>query len=117
MSTTSTPAALRQVRLPGQAAAPEGPVDMTMMYVMHHAFRRDLAAFAAAAPVTPVEDRDTWRALEERWQLFTAPLHHHHHGEDTWLWPWLMERVGAEEQATLTAMEAEHAEIDPGLQA
>jgi hypothetical protein len=32
---------------PDQAAAPEGPVDMIMMYVLHHAFRCDLAAFAA----------------------------------------------------------------------
>lgn len=31
----------RQLRLPGQAAALEGPVDLRMMYVMHHAFRRD----------------------------------------------------------------------------
>ena len=30
---------------------------MYMMYVMHHAFRRDLAAFAAAVPRTPVDDR------------------------------------------------------------
>ena len=38
----------RQLRLPGQAAAPEGPVDMQTMYLMHHAFRRDLDSFAAA---------------------------------------------------------------------
>ena len=31
-----------QLRLPGQAAAPEGPVDMYMMYLMHFGFRRDL---------------------------------------------------------------------------
>ena len=40
-ATTDWPA---QLRLPGQTAAPEGPVDMYMMYVMHHAFRRDLAS-------------------------------------------------------------------------
>jgi iron-sulfur cluster repair protein YtfE (RIC family) len=108
---------LRPLRLPGQAAAPEGPVDMTIMYVMHHAFRRDLAAFAAAVPVTPVEDQECWRALAERWELFSTPLHHHHEGEDTWLWPWLMERVDEAERVTLAAMEAEHAEIDPGLEA
>jgi len=118
MSTTRTARTpLQPLRLPGQAAAPEGPVDMTMMYVMHHAFRRDLAAFSAAVPVTPVEDLDAWNAMEERWQLFAGPLHHHHRGEDTWLWPWLMQHVGPEDQATLHAMEAEHAEIDPGLQA
>ena len=42
-----------QLRFPGQAAAHPGPADMTLMYVMHHAFRRDLAAFAAAATATP----------------------------------------------------------------
>lgn len=107
----------RPLLLPGQAASPEGPVDLTMMYVMHHAFRRDLADFAAAVPVTPVEAADAWRALADRWELFSVPLHHHHHGEDTWLWPALLERVDGEERATLEAMEAEHAEIDPALAA
>jgi hemerythrin-like domain-containing protein len=107
----------RQLRLPGQAAAPEGPVDMTIMYLMHHAFRRDLRAFSEAVPRTPVEDRDTWRALADRWDHFSAVLHHHHTGEDTWLWPFLMDRATEDERVTLAAMEAEHAEIDPGLAA
>ncbi len=106
-----------QVLLPGQAAAPEGPVDMVMMYVMHHAFRRDLAAFAAAAPATPVEDRDAWRALAGRWELFATALHHHHTGEDMGLWPLLMSRADAAGRELLEAMEAEHGEIDPLLEA
>jgi hypothetical protein len=110
--TTSRP----PLRLPGQAAAHPGPVDMTMMYLMHHAFRRDLKAFAEVVPATPVEDREAWRALAKRWELFAVPLHHHHTGEDTWLWPALMDKVGPEERRTLEAMEAEHSEIDPGLQ-
>ena len=107
----------RQLRLPGQAAAPEGPVDMYMMYLMHHAFRRDLAAFAAVVPHTPVEDTATWQALADRWALFAETLHHHHAGEDAWLWPALLERADVEELATLLAMEAEHEEIDPLLEA
>jgi hypothetical protein len=106
-----------QLVLPGQTAAPEGPVDMAMMYVMHHAFRRDLAAFAAAATSTPVRERATWRALAERWELFATALHHHHRGEDAGLWPALLERADEEGRATLEAMEAEHAEIDPVLTA
>ncbi len=106
-----------QLRLPGQAAAPEGPVDMTIMYVVHHAFRRDLRAFAEAVPRTPVEARDTWRALAQRWEHLSAVLHHHHTGEDTWLWPFLAERATEDERAMLAAMEAEHAEIDAGLAA
>ena len=62
------PAWPAQLRLPGQAASPEGPVDMYMMYLMHFGFRRDLAAFAAAAAATPIADRDTWDCL-----LYTSP--------------------------------------------
>jgi hypothetical protein len=36
-----------------------GPVDLIGMYVMHHGFRRDLADFTAAVPLTPVGDRQT----------------------------------------------------------
>ena len=117
---TSTPTTRTwptQVRLPGQAAAPEGPVDMVMMYVMHHAFRRDLTAFAAAAPATPLDDRSAWRDLAARWELFATALHHHHSGEDAGLWPLLLARVDAADRELLEAMEAEHDEIDPILQA
>jgi hypothetical protein len=117
-STRTTPTDWpQQLRLPGQADAPEGPVDLFMMYLLHHAFRRDLAAFAAAVPRTPVEDRATWQALAARWELFAHTLHHHHSGEDTWLWPALLERAGDEDRETLEAMEAEHAGLDPLLQA
>lgn len=118
---TRTVPSVPQVRLPGQAAAPEGPVDMTLMYVMHHAFRRDLAAFAARVPAVPVDDAATWLALAQRWTGFAAWLHEHHSGEDAGLWPLLLERVDAAGdaagRATLEAMEAEHAEIDPLLEA
>ena len=107
--------------LPGQAAAPEGPIDAMVMYLMHHAFRRDLAAFAAAVPATPVEDRATWRRLQQRWELFATVLHKHHSGEDAVLWPMLLDRVDAagdtQGRRTLEEMEAEHEEIDPTLRA
>ncbi len=115
MSTQTNSAWPVQLVLPGQAAAPEGPVDMQVMYVMHHAFRRDLAKFGAAARHTPVEDRDTWKLLAARWRTFSEVLHLHHSGEDAGLWPWLLERGTEEDRATLEAMEAEHGEIDPLL--
>ena len=104
-----------QLFLPGQTAAPEGPVDMQMMYVLHHAFRRDLDRFVVAARNTPVADRATWRLLAARWEVFSAQLHHHHEGEDGAIWPWLREHGSTEDVATLDAMEAEHADIDPLL--
>jgi len=116
MSTTLNDSWPTQLFLPGQAAAPDGPVDMQMMFLMHHAFRRDLAKFAAAAQHTPVEDRATWRLLAARWELFADVLHHHS-GEDAGLWPWLLEHGTPADRATLDAMAAEHAEIDPALAA
>ena len=107
----------RQLRLPGQAAAHEGPVDLMNMYLAHHGFRRDLDAFAGTVPLTPVEDRDAWRAMGRRWAMFTEVLHHHHQAEDDWLWPVLTERSDAAGRATLEAMGAEHEEIDPALEA
>ncbi|NUR05609.1 MAG: hemerythrin domain-containing protein [Nocardioidaceae bacterium] len=117
MSTTESTrrADVPQLRLPRQVAAPDGPVDVTMMYVMHHAFRRDLVMFAEAAAATPATDRVTWSALAKRWAVFSEILHHHHSGEDAGLWPWLMRVATEDEQATLEEMEAEHEQIDPIL--
>jgi hypothetical protein len=106
----------KQLVLARQVAAPAGPVDMAMMYVAHHGFRRDLEAFCSAVRATPLEDRATWRALLRRWELFSVALHHHHRGEDAWLWPVLIERAEPDERQLLLAMENEHAEIDPALE-
>lgn len=114
MTTTTYP---EQLLLPGQAAAPEGPVDMFMMYLMHHAFRRDLRRFADAVPHTPVDDRATWTALAERWGRFADVLHKHHSGEDAGVWPFLLARAEGDEREVLLAMEAEHDRIDPQLEA
>jgi type IV secretory pathway VirJ component len=116
-STSDTTAWPEQLRLAGQTAAHPGPIDLTMMYVMHHAFRRDLNAFAEAAGTTPATDRRAWRAMAARWETFSWALHHHHSGEDAGLWPALMDRADADGRAVLEAMEAEHSEIDPILEA
>src|SRR3954464_11436026 len=100
---------------PGQAAAPGGPVDMMMMYLMHHAFRRDLRRFARAVVATPVTDRATWQALGERRDRFFTILPHDHTGEDAGIWPFLLERADGDERAHLEAMEEEHSRIDPLL--
>lgn len=105
--------------LPGQAAAPAGPADLTMMYLLHHAFRRDLAHFAEAVRRTPFRDRRAWQALPQRWALFATLLHDHHHKEDEVVWPHLRglaSRAGDDRAlAVLDAMEEEHLLIDPLL--
>jgi hypothetical protein len=111
----ASPAHRPQLVLPGQTAAPDGPVDMVMMYVMHHGFRRDLQRFAVATEATPPDDVATWRALHARWERFAGVLHHHHSGEDAGIWPFLLERADEQERSTLLAMEEEHSHIDPLL--
>ncbi|GAA3167866.1 hypothetical protein GCM10010531_20820 [Blastococcus jejuensis] len=121
MTATPTPHRAGQLMLPGQAAAPDGPVDLTTMFTMHRGFRRDLENFSRAVPATPVDDGDTWTALAARWDVFSRILHDHHSGEDAGLWPLLLERVDTagdvEGRATLEAMSAEHGRIDPLLEA
>jgi len=112
---TATAVRPAQLLFPGQAAAPEGPVDLAGMYLMHRGFRRDLHAFAATTAETPAGDRTRWRRLSRRFALFAGILHKHHHGEDIGLWPLLHER-GAD-SAVLDALEAEHEGIDPLLRA
>ncbi len=112
---TTAPPRPVQIRLEGQAAAPDGPVDLAAMYVMHRAFRRDLEGFAAVCPSVPVTDGARWRALARRFDRFASFLHKHHTGEDVGLWPLLAER-GAD-PGVLAALEAEHAGIDPALTA
>src|SRR3712207_9062426 len=81
-----------QLLFPGQAAAPEGPIDLAAMYLMHRAFRRDLAAFPAAFAGTPTGDRRRWRRLDRRVALFASGLHKHHTREDVVLVPLPAER-------------------------
>lgn len=83
-----------QVRLPGQTHVAEGPVDLTATYLLHHALRRDLAAFQAAVATTPVADRDAWRALAVRWGRFSVSLHGHPRAEDDRVRP-ALEACGA----------------------
>ena len=120
MSTAAAPYP-HQLRLAGQVHVADGPLDMSGMYVLHHAFRRDLDRFAAAVRATPVDDAEVWRALQVRWARFGAMLHHHHGVEDTSIWPPLTALIRAAGDtaglATVAAMHAEHQTIDPQLAA
>jgi hemerythrin-like domain-containing protein len=116
----SSPTQFReQISLPGQTHVAQGPYDQTPMYLMHHAFRRDLRHFEAAVRATPLGEVATWTALARRWDRFADVLHHHHQVEDEYIWP-VLERHAADDGDTtatqmLHAMEAEHGQIDPAL--
>ncbi|MBY8880843.1 hemerythrin domain-containing protein [Actinacidiphila acidipaludis] len=90
-------------------------INFTEMYVTHDALRRDLERMAAAAAAGRTDSPQ----VREGWAVFTRQLQVHHTVEDAWLWPRLRERLSGrpDDLALLDAMEAEHAVIDPQLEA
>jgi hypothetical protein len=91
-----------------------GDVDFTMMYVAHDAFCRDLDRLLAAASSGDL------LAPEARasWKLFARMLETHHTAEDASLWPPLKEALtDPADLAILAQMRAEHAALDPLLEA
>jgi hypothetical protein len=81
-------------------------LDMTMMYAVHDALRRDLQL---VAPMT---------ARSEGWDFFARLLHAHHVAEDDALWPVLRETLAGrtEDLALLDEMAAEHDALGPLLE-
>src|SRR5947207_2208940 len=91
-------------------------LDLTMMFTVHDAFRRDLDVLER---LTSSPDDDPRLVLRSAvgWELFERHLRVHHTSEDVALWP-VMERLLAGREAELelmAAMEAEHSVIDPLL--
>jgi hypothetical protein len=93
--------------------AVDGPVDMRMMFVAHHALRRDLRRFRQVL-VAPPTNRAYRRRLERHFGRWRAFLRHHHEAEDAGLWPLLRQRA-PEAAALLDEMEADHAGLDGHL--
>lgn len=67
-----------------------------MNTVIHAAVRRDIARFAQALEAFPVGSRQRAKELAAAWRHLDGELYHHHHGEETFLWPALRE-LGADE--------------------
>jgi hypothetical protein len=86
--------------------------DMTTMYTMHDALRRDLEHITS---VTARPDDDPKQLLRTAtgWEMFKSYLTVHHTAEDDMLWPRMREVLGDDSDgvALLDAMEAEHAAI------
>jgi iron-sulfur cluster repair protein YtfE (RIC family) len=92
--------------------------DMTMMYTMHAALRRDLDRIARVT-ARPNDDPRHILRTAAGWQMFTSYLTIHHTAEDDLLWPPMRAALADDSDggALLDAMEAEHAAIDPLLAA
>jgi iron-sulfur cluster repair protein YtfE (RIC family) len=93
--------------------AEQNRIDFTMMYATHHAFRRDLDRFIAAAE----SGNGGTPRVRAGWENFKTQLLLHHSVEDTHLWPRLRLAVTdrPRDLALIDEMETEHAKLDPLL--
>ncbi len=81
----------------------------TMIMTSHHAFRRDLARFAAALGSVPAS------ALRDAWKKFAEHLHGHHEAEDAGLFPAAREQHPGL-RAAIDELAAQHEQIAPLLE-
>jgi hypothetical protein len=96
----------------------EYQLDMSMMFAMHDALRRELVQVGRIARL---RDDHPGRLLRAAlgWELFKKFLLVHHQSEDDTLWPALRTQVAGQPDrvALADALEAEHAVIEPLLTA
>jgi iron-sulfur cluster repair protein YtfE (RIC family) len=92
--------------------------DMTAMYAMHDALRRELGQIARVT-ARPDDDPNCVLRTAAGWEMFKSYLHVHHTTEDDMMWPQMRKALADDSDglALLDAMEAEHAAIDPLLAA
>ena len=96
----------------------EYQLDMSMMFAMHDALRRELVQVARVGRRTGDHPGQLLRAALG-WELFKKFLLVHHQSEDDTLWPALRANVAGQPErvALADALEAEHAVIEPLLTA
>jgi len=96
----------------------EYKLDMSMMFAIHDALRREVVQVTRIARVPDDNPGPLLRAALG-WELFKKFLTVHHTTEDDALWPTLRAQVAAQPDrlALADALEAEHAVIEPLLTA
>lgn len=96
----------------------EYTLDMSMMFAMHDALRRELVQVARIASRQDDSPGKRLRAALG-WELFKKFLLVHHQTEDDTLWPALRARVAGQPDRIAVAdeLEAEHSVIEPLLTA
>lgn len=85
--------------------------DVSMNTNLHAAFKREIDRLSAGVNATNMANPDARDRLARRYEFFSLTLHHHHEGEDTYLFERCKPRATPEEAAVLEELEAEHAEL------
>jgi hemerythrin-like domain-containing protein len=83
-------------------------IDTSMNTNLHSAFKREIVRLRDGLRKCDLSDAKDTEGLARRFRFFSVTLHHHHQGEDTFLWPNVRPKANPQEILVLDAMEAEH---------
>jgi hemerythrin-like domain-containing protein len=86
--------------------------DTRDMYMVHTAFRREFGLMPALVRGVAAGDVERVGIVADHITLVADVLHHHHHTEDTHLWPRLLDRAAAELAPVVHTMESQHEGIE-----
>jgi hemerythrin-like domain-containing protein len=84
---------------------------------LHSAFKREILRLRDGLRKADLSDAKATEGLARRYKFFSVTLHHHHEGEDTFLWPNVRPKANPQESLVLDAMEAEHGALASVLDA
>ncbi len=110
--------AIRTARIPSFEAmtCTESPLqfDRREMLIVHDVFRREFALMPGLIGTVAPGDRERARLVGAHIDGLTTLLHHHHHGEDTDVWPLLVDRC-ADAAAHTGSMHDQHERLATDL--
>jgi hemerythrin-like domain-containing protein len=89
--------------------------DVREMYMAHTMFRREFGLLPELIDDVDAADAVRARIIAQHFELIQTVLAHHHHAEDEYLWPRILQRAGSEGGRVVAAMEAQHREIDKAI--
>jgi deazaflavin-dependent oxidoreductase (nitroreductase family) len=100
-------------RLPSAPAVTEEPMaDIREMYMAHDMFRREFTLLPALVRGVSDGDRERTLVVADHLALVDTLLYHHHHSEDTHLWPRLLDRGADDIEPLVRLMEGQHERIE-----
>ncbi len=85
--------------------------------MVHDMLRREFALLPALVAEVRVADRDRALTIAKHIDSLTTVLHHHHRGEDSFVWPLLLDRCSDSAAALTGRMEEQHEELSARLDA
>lgn len=93
----------------------EQQADIREMYMAHAMFRREIGLLPGLIRGVGAEETDRAGIVADHFALVRGALHHHHHAEDTHLWPRLLTRSPQAAGPVVQVMESQHEELDTVL--